>query len=462
MRDSMPASPSRSAVVAAFAAVYVIWGSTYLAIRYAVDTLPPFTMAGTRFLVAGGCLYAWMRLRGVPRPQWIHWRSAAIIGGLLLLGGNGLVCWAEQSVPSGMAALLVAAVPLWMVLLNAIRPGGVWPNRAEILGVAIGFVGVGVLINPWSSSTSGVSVDRLGAFVLVLASLFWATGSLYSRHAERPASPLMSTATVMLAGSVILLVVGLGAGEWSRIEPAEISLISCLALLYLIVFGAIVGFSAYMWLLRVSTPARVSTYAYVNPAVAVLLGWAIASEPLSARTYVAMALIVSSVILITTFGRSATAQTRQSDVGPPDPGRSTPAVAVTKTAPLFEEPPAEGNVHRLADLIARRSQSDGPYLEFLRRDSLSVGLYVLPAGGVDPQEPHTEDEVYYVISGRARIRVHGADSPVEPGSVVFVRAGIEHRFHTIEEELTVLVFFAPAEQAQAAARDEVVSAACDA
>lgn len=298
MHDRSSNAPPLVAVVAAFAAIYSIWGSTYLAIRVGVETIPPFMLGGVRFLIAGGVLYAWTRSRGAVKPTLVHWRSAAIVGGLLLLGGNGGVCWAEQYVESGVAALLVASVPLWMILLNWLRPGGVRPRRLEILGLLMGFGGVVMLVNPESASETG-RMHFIGQGVLVLASLFWAIGSLYSRQASLPKSPLLSTAMQMVCGGALLAIVSFATGEWSTLNPQLISRQSVIALVYLIVFGALVGFTAYMWLLRVSTPAKVSTYAYVNPVVAVWLGWAILKESLNGRTFLAMGIIVSAVILIT-------------------------------------------------------------------------------------------------------------------------------------------------------------------
>lgn len=292
-------APSNSLVLLAFAAVYTIWGSTYLAIRVAVETLPPLMMAGTRYMVAGGILYLLARRRGAPRATRQHWRSTLIIGGLLLLGGNGGVCWAEQYVPSGITALMVTAVPLWMVLLNWLRPGGVRPGLLEGVGFVLGFAGVLVLVDPWSmGGASQTSVA--GTVVLLVAPLFWAMGSLYSRTAVQPSSPLLSIAMQMLCGGTLLLVVGALMGEVSAVNVSAITVKSILAWAYLIVFGALIGFTAYIWLLRVSTPSRVSTYAYVNPVIAVLLGWALLSEPLTSRTFLAAAVIITGVVLITT------------------------------------------------------------------------------------------------------------------------------------------------------------------
>jgi len=301
-------SPTVFGVAAAFAAVYIIWGSTYLAIRYAVETLPPFLMAGTRFLIAGAVLYAWQRFRGVDRPKRVHWRSAAIVGGLLLLGGNGGVVWAEQTVPSGVTALLITTVPIWMVLLEWLRRDGVRPDGAVVAGVLLGFVGVVVLV--WSDDLGGgVPLNHVGAMVLVLASLSWSVGSIYSRSAPLPDSPLIFTAMEMLCGGGLLAAAGLLSGETGRVVAANISLRSMLSLGYLIVFGSLIAFSCYMWLLKVSTPARVSTYAFVNPVVAVLLGVTAAGEPFGARTVVASVVIVTAVVLITTRARRATFST---------------------------------------------------------------------------------------------------------------------------------------------------------
>ena len=305
MGDQAPATSDihahgvrRAEILLAFAAIYVIWGSTYLAIRFAIETLPPFLMAASRFLVAGPLLYAWARWRGAARPAPGHWRAAAVVGALLLLGGNGAVVWAEQRVPSGVTALLVAMVPLWMVLLDWLRPGGVRPTLAVFSGVALGLAGLVLLVGP-EQILGGEHVDHAGALALAFGCLTWSIGSVYSRHAPLPASPQLATAMEMVAGGALLLVASLARGEWQQLAAQAISLRSLAALAYLVVFGSLVALTAYVWLLRQTTPARVSTYAYVNPVVAMLLGWALAGEPLSARTLVAAAVIVGGVVLIT-------------------------------------------------------------------------------------------------------------------------------------------------------------------
>ena len=287
----------RLRLVLAFAAVYIIWGSTYLAIRVAIDTLPPFLMAGVRFVIAGGLLYGWARWRGAPRPVRVNWLAAAIVGGLMLLGGNGGVVWAELRVPSGLTAVLIATVPLWIAILEWAQGGG-RPGGRVAVGLLMGLAGIGLLVGPGELAGAG-AIDPLGAAVLLFASLSWAAGSLYSRRARLPSSPLLSTAMEMLAGGLFLLLAGLLAGQAVDLDPAAISLRSVAALGYLIVFGSLVAFTAYIWLLRVTLPAHAATYAYVNPVVAVLLGWALGGEALTARTLLAAAVIIGAVVIIT-------------------------------------------------------------------------------------------------------------------------------------------------------------------
>lgn len=283
-------------VIAAFAAVYIVWGSTYLAIRFAVAELPPFITAATRFLIAGAILFAWGRIQGEPLPTPVERRSAAVGGLLLLLGGNGAVVWAEQFVPSGIAALIVATLPLWMVLLEWARPGGSKPGLGVFVGLALGLAGIGLLLDP---GDTGGGVDVVGAVVLCFGSVSWAAGSIYMRNVPMPRSAFMSNGIQMLAGGTGLMILGSAVGEFGNLELAAASAKALLSVAYLIVFGSLIGFTAYTYILRVSTPARVSTYAYVNPVVAVFLGWALAGETITIRTLAAAGVILLSVAIIT-------------------------------------------------------------------------------------------------------------------------------------------------------------------
>lgn len=290
----LAADPTRARVAAAFLAVYLIWGSTYLAIRFAIETLPVFLMAGARYLVAGAVVYAWASRRDTERPTFRAWRDAVLLGALFFLGGNGAVVWAEKRVPSGLASLLVATMPLWVVVLDWLRPRGGRPTPVVLLGLTLGFAGLMVLIPPGRGA-----VDSLGALVLVSGALSWAVGSIYARHAALPRSLLLSSGMEMLAGGAWLVLAGLLSGEAGTLDPSAASARSLLAFAYLVVFGSIVAFNAFSYLLEASTPAHVSTYAYVNPVVAVLLGWLLAGEALSLRTAAGAAVIVSSVAMVT-------------------------------------------------------------------------------------------------------------------------------------------------------------------
>jgi drug/metabolite transporter (DMT)-like permease len=290
---------TRAQIIAAFASIYLIWGSTYLAIRYADQTIPPFIMGGIRFLISGAMLYAWARYRGAPRPSRIHWRNAVIAGAFLLLGGNGAVVWAEQFVPSGMTALLVSILPFWLVIIEWVRPPRRRPAGAVLVGLILGFIGIVVLVGPADLGGHG-DVRPIGALVLITGSLSWAIGSFYSRDAELPESGLLTTGMEMLGGGILLLIVGALTGEFSGFDIHGVSRASAAGLLYLITFGSLLGFTSYIWLLDKVSPARLGTYAYVNPLVAVILGWAIAGERLSVRTAVAATIVLCAVALITT------------------------------------------------------------------------------------------------------------------------------------------------------------------
>jgi drug/metabolite transporter (DMT)-like permease len=278
--------------------IYLAWGSTYLAIHYAVQSIPPFFMTGIRFLVAGLILYIWRRMAGDPAPTRNQWRSGVIIGNLLLVGGIGGLTWAEQFVPSGIAALIIAATPLWVVLITAVQRGGSLPSRLTTLGVMIGIAGIFILINPLNSSNLQQGYNIIRVAPLLLAALSWAIGSVYSHSADLPGSALLSTGMELLAGSVGAFLLGLLTGESSRLNISSISMSSLAGLAYLITVGSLVGFVCYTWLLRVAPTTLVVTYAYVNPIVALLLGSLLAQEVLTTRVFWATPLILSAVVLI--------------------------------------------------------------------------------------------------------------------------------------------------------------------
>jgi len=242
----------KSRIWGALIAIYLAWGSTYLAIHFAVESIPPFLMTGVRFLVAGLILYVWRRLAGDAAPTRAQWRSGAIIGNFLLVGGIGGVTWAEQYVPSGIAALIIAATPLWIVLIEALRPGGNRPNRLTTIGVLIGLAGISILIDPVKISGQQHGYNLLGVVVLLLAALSWSIGSIYSRGANLPKSDLLGSGIELLAGSAGSFLLGLVTGEGGRLNLATVTLRSAAGLAYLIVVGSLVGFVCYTWLLRVA------------------------------------------------------------------------------------------------------------------------------------------------------------------------------------------------------------------
>ena len=289
----------KSKIWLALLALYIVWGSTYLGIKVAIETIPPFFHAAVRFLLSGIILIIWQYYAGHPLPTRKQWISTAIIGTLLLLGGNGMVAWAEQFIPSGIAALIIASVPMFLVIGEAIRPNGIKPNWQGVLGLLIGFVGIFILVGP--SELSGDSATRLNSFgviALLFACLFWATGSIYSKTADLPKSSLMNTGAQMLMGSVSLFIVSLLSGELHGWDYTAISLRSIYGLSYLVFIGSLVGFVSYGWLLQNAPISLVSTYAYVNPVVAVILGTLFANEKLEPRIGLATAIIIGSVIFI--------------------------------------------------------------------------------------------------------------------------------------------------------------------
>jgi drug/metabolite transporter (DMT)-like permease len=312
--QNLSSAPPVWGVIAAFAAVYVIWGSTYLGIRYAVGSIPPLLMAGTRNLAAGLLLFAFARARGGEAPSRREWRDAAIAGGLMLMIGNGGVTWAEKVIPSSVTALLVALTPLWMVLFDWLRPAGVRPRPLVAAGLAVGFVGVTMLARGQGNSSG--SAYGWGVLLLMVASISWAFGSIFNRHARKPASPLLGVAMQMFSGGSLLLILAVARGEVAQFSFARMTLLSAGAWLYLTVAGSLVGYTCYVWLLHNTTAARVSTYAYVNPLIAVLLGCTIGREAFSHELFVAGALIIVAVALIVRGGaRQTPAATPSEEVG---------------------------------------------------------------------------------------------------------------------------------------------------
>ena len=294
-------------LIAAFAAVYIFWGSTYLAIKYAIETLPPFLMAGTRFALAGGILFLIARFsRDYEPPKAVHWRTSFVVGTLLLLGGNGAVVIAQQYITSSTTALLVATEPMWVVLLSWVWLKGGRPNWRVVAGLFVGFLGVWFLIGGrGSGGFGGEGPGQLFGFVAVMAgALSWAAGSVYGLRAPTPKSSLMTAGMQMLSGSAALFVVGLIRGEWSRFDPSAVSQASVIGLLYLLIFGSLIGFTAYSWLLKNAQPSMVATYAYINPVIAVLLGWSIAGESLTSQMLIGAFIIIMSVVLITANKKS--------------------------------------------------------------------------------------------------------------------------------------------------------------
>jgi len=296
--DATARISGRAKILSAFSAVYFVWGCTYLAIRYAVQTIPPFLTAGLRFLVAGVVLYGFARVRGSASPSRRHWASAAILAVLLQVGGSGALSWAEQRVPSGLAALLSATIPIWMVLLDRLHKGGTKIGGQVLGGMAIASVGLALLVGPariWGSTR----VDLAGAGIVVFSSFSWALGSVISSRLAMPASPFLGAAMEMVLGGALLLLLGVLAGEPRQFHLSAVAARSVWAVAYLI-FASLVGFSSYIWLLRSVSTARVSTYAFVNPAVAVFAGWLAAGEVLMAREVFATVTVVAGVALIIT------------------------------------------------------------------------------------------------------------------------------------------------------------------
>jgi drug/metabolite transporter (DMT)-like permease len=295
------AAPKRSLVIIAFAALYVIWGSTYLGIRFAIETIPPFLMAGARFVLAGVVMYAIAWSQGIGKSSWANWRTSLVIGACLLLAGNGGVTISEQYIESGLAALIVAIVPIYIVLLGWATGMAPRPTPMMWTGLAGGFLGVGILFGPGLHlhAVSGRN-PAIGISILLVSTFVWSAGSLYSRVAKHAPSPFLTAAQQMICGGILLLFAGIMAGEPPQFRLSSISILSLGSFVYLVFIGAVVGYTAYIWLLRHCEPAKVATYAYVNPIVAVLLGTLFAGEAVTVRTLIAASLIIGSVALLIT------------------------------------------------------------------------------------------------------------------------------------------------------------------
>lgn len=309
-------APRTLHLVLAFAAIYLIWGSTYLAIRFAVESIPPLLMMALRHLTAGLLLYGWVRLRGTPAPLGKHWKPAVIAGALFFLGGHGTLAWAEQQVPSGLAALLCATLPLWIVLLTRITGQKRNLGWTVVSGVVLGFLGVALLIGP-AALHGGSGLNLLGFAMALLGALLWAVGTIYTQHVELPASTSISAAVQMIAGGATLALTSLLAGEFGRVHLSALTPKSVLSLVYLTIFGSLIAFSAFTWLHRVSSPTRNSTYAYVNPVVAVFLGWFLAGEAIGVRTLIATVIILAGVALVSRKGESHREHHKAAQIGMP-------------------------------------------------------------------------------------------------------------------------------------------------
>jgi drug/metabolite transporter (DMT)-like permease len=346
-------------MIAAFAIIYIVWGTTYLAMRIAVETIPPFLMAGTRFLVAGAATYAILKLRSAATPTFNQVKQGTIVALFLLVGGNGLVCWAEQEIPSGIAALVVATMPMWMCIFDWLLFKAARPRLLTTIGLCMGFAGIGLLFGPSIGSNDAHALDVFSLCVLTFAPVFWSLGSLYSRNADLPKNIFMSIAIQFISGGLMMFVISLILGEWQGFNVSQVSLESFVALLYLAVFGSVIALTAYVWLMKQTSSTRVSTYTYVNPIIAVFLGWLILDETIGATTQLAILIIVSSVVLVVAFSgasrprdiqKHSIAESVKRDAGlnaeaifqPVVPDASSNTVSETATEMLQDQPMYNG------------------------------------------------------------------------------------------------------------------------
>ncbi len=301
MSASSSFNPPKWRIIAAFLAVYLVWGSSYLGIRVAMETLPPFLISGLRMTSAGLLLYAIARRTGASRPTLVHWRSGIILGFLMFFVANGCIMIGQKTVTSGMAATLYATVPLWFALLGWLWLGEKRPSSQGIAGLVLGLVGIALLVGTGGSDSS-TGIDPFGAFMILISAGSWAVGSLLSRRIALPDSPFLGAAMNLFSGGVMLMVLSLLTGEWTQVDWAAVSVRSVAAVVYLAIGSSVIAFGSYMWLLANVSPSRLGTYAYVNPVIAVFLGWILVGEPLTGRTLIAAAVIIGAVFLITTAG----------------------------------------------------------------------------------------------------------------------------------------------------------------
>ena len=293
-------------VVLAFAAIYIIWGSTYLSMAIAIESIPPFMMAGVRFTIAGLILIGWTFALRKPMPTWKEWKATIVSGSFLIIGGNMSVVWAEQFVPSAVAAIIIASVPIWLVLMDGHQRKQLFKNMFLLPGLLIGFGGVFYLMG----NGEDVPIENeyyvyMGRIVLICAAVFWSAGTYLSRSPKHPSNSLLKSGMQMFSGGVITLILSVLLGEFNDVGSLHFTTESVLALGYLIVFGALIGYSSYVWLVQVRPPTQVSTYAYVNPVVAVLLGWGFHNEPITKHTIIALCIILLGVFLINQSFRKA-------------------------------------------------------------------------------------------------------------------------------------------------------------
>lgn len=286
-------------IVLALISVYLFWGGTYLGMKFAIDTMPPFLMAGIRFSIAGWILYIIYRIKGEKRPSLEEWKNAGIVGALLLLGGNGVIAWAEQQVPSSIASVIIATVPLWITVFSYFG-GGKKPTLGSSIGIMLGLCGIAVLV--WNSNEASVQTTNIWAMLaIIMAAISWSAGSIYSRKAKLPSAPLLSTGVQMITGGALLLLFAVFHGDFQGFDILKVSYRSWIAFGYLVVFGSLIGYTAYIWLFKNAEPEIASTYAYVNPVVAVFLGWLLAGEQIGANASFAAVIIIVAIIMITVF-----------------------------------------------------------------------------------------------------------------------------------------------------------------